>query len=420
VPYALLYPQKQFTLKSDGKVTFESRPASDRLTQCAKSLGLDAKALRRVVSDAPEYQLHAELILGDASIRRSKKDLQFIFVNDRPVSNRDVSAALTQVYRNILPPGSHPFFAVYITVPSDSIDVNVHPSKREIKMKHDRSIAGCIGAWAKQTLLESSGTVAYKIDDTTVLPEQTFLRPSFASIQSARPAASQERAAEYQATLKEAFADAQKHFAIGQVHDSAYEVETAENIAHIGLRQKLEHADYAGSYRKKYILFDADESLLVIDQHAAHERINFEIFLKSLQNGNIETQPLLAPLTLSLSPFEKVGLNEKIAEINTLGFDVALFDANTLAIHAHPALLRDAASAVRNLIAGSPADLRTKDKAARMACRASVMSGDRITQTESENLRKRLLACENPFTCPHGRPTVIELAESELAKQFLR
>jgi DNA mismatch repair ATPase MutL len=255
---------------------------------------------------------------------------------------------------------------------------------------------GCIGAWAKQTLLESSGTVSYRLDDA---PTQ--------------------RSDEYQKTLRTSFTEA-RHYNVGQVHDSAYEVKTAEVIAGIGLRHELEHAHFAGSFRKKYLLFDADEMLLVMDQHAAHERINYERFRTALDARNIETQSLLAPVTLALSPFETIEIEKKLAEISQMGFDVVLWDAQTVAINAHPALFRDPVAAVRNLLAGSCADLRLHDKAARMACRASVMSGDRITMTEAENIKKQLLACENPFTCPHGRPTVIELSESDLAKQFLR
>jgi DNA mismatch repair protein MutL len=189
------------------------------------------------------------------------------------------------------------------------------------------------------------------------------------------------------------------------------------------LREKLLAGRYIGNFAAKYLFFETSGSFLVIDQHAAHERITFERLLDQMNTGRVEIQHLLTPLLVRLTPPERVAWEEGKQRLEEAGFPSTQWDKETAAIHAHPVLIRRPEQAFRELLSGGSASLTTKcDNAAlaKKACRYSVMAGESLKEAEAESLRGDLLRCRDPFACPHGRPTVIEMTEKFLDRQFLR
>ena len=170
----------------------------------------------------------------------------------------------------------------------------------------------------------------------------------------------------------------------------------------------------------KYLIFESGESLFLVDQHAAQERIMFEKFQRQIDAGKVEVQPLLVPLVVKLTPTEKVIWQETQEKLHEIGIETSLFDEDTVAIQTQPLLLKNIDKIVRSLLAGHDTSRCDRSTIARRACKASIVSGDRLNASEVEHQRQELLACKDPFTCPHGRPTVIEIKESFLDKQFLR
>ena len=146
----------------------------------------------------------------------------------------------------------------------------------------------------------------------------------------------------------------------------------------------------------------------------------FERFQKQIDDGTLEVQPLLTPLLIKLNVQEQVAFEDVGEKLKSVGIETALFDDETLAVHTQPVLLKNIENAVRTLLSGE--DIARCDRAtiARRACKASIVTGDTLSPQQADYQRKQLLECQDPFTCPHGRPTVVELKESFLDRQFLR
>jgi len=139
-----------------------------------------------------------------------------------------------------------------------------------------------------------------------------------------------------------------------------------------------------------------------------------------MQQGKIEAQNLLAPYLIKLTPQDLNVWQEAKNKLETIGFSTTLFDEETIAVHSYPVLLKNPEKAVRDILSGENVARCDHETIARRACRSSVMSGDKLSQQEAEFMREQLMRCRDPFICPHGRPTIIEISESFLNKQFLR
>jgi DNA mismatch repair protein MutL len=186
------------------------------------------------------------------------------------------------------------------------------------------------------------------------------------------------------------------------------------------LKEKLLQARYIGNLLRKFLLFETDDSLLVIDQHAAQERIMFEKLLGQIEKGSVEVQHLLTPVTFNLSAEELVLWEENKGMLGRTGFETTLFGKNALAVHSHPATVTEVERSVRNLLSGGSLAKLEPEQIARMACRSSVMFGFAMNPEQAAFQRSSLLECRNPFTCPHGRPTVVEIPTEALLGYFER
>jgi len=188
----------------------------------------------------------------------------------------------------------------------------------------------------------------------------------------------------------------------------------------VPLREKLVAGRFIGGFAAKYLFFESGDSLLVVDQHAAHERITYERLLDELNAGRVEIQHFLTPLLIRVSLVESLAWEESVKRLEDAGFPSTRWDKETVAVHAHPVLLGRLEQAFRGLLEGG--DLARSDNAAlaRKACRYSVMAGETLKAEQVESLRRDLLGCRDPFACPHGRPTVIEMPEKFIDRQFLR
>jgi len=186
------------------------------------------------------------------------------------------------------------------------------------------------------------------------------------------------------------------------------------------LRSKFTRARFIGAFLQKFLIFEVDESLLIVDQHAAQERIMFEKFKNQLENAKVESQPMLTPLLLKLTPQERIAWEELQDKLTEAGIETTQFDDDTIAVQTQPLLLKNIENVVRTLLAGGDAPRMDHDSLARRACKASVVAGDRLDIAQAAFQRKQLLECHDPFTCPHGRPTLIEVTQDFLDRQFLR
>ena len=388
IPYTLLCPGISFRMFHEERKLIDLPAANNLIQRIAQALRLEPK---NILEGKRDYQgLSIHLVLGDINIQRTRKDMQFIFINKRPVQNKTIGFHLNDIYRQIYSRGIYPFFSAYITMPAGDLDVNVHPAKREVKIKNESGLISLLRGFGEELLMTKSKAKQF----TPRTPAQASLYAPASYSQEKIPHLSAQQG-------------------LFNFEQSAFE-ETAS------LSKKLQQGRYLGNLLRKYLLFESEDSLLVIDQHAAAERINFEKLKDELENGKVEIQQLLSPVLVRLSHQEILAWEENKEVIEKAGFTCTLFDKETLGIHAHPNLITQAENSLRNLLAGETLPKLSPEALARLACKSSVTFGRNLTPQAAEYQRKELLACQAPFTCPHGRPTVIEISDDSIMRQFLR
>lgn len=404
IPYTILFPHARFLLTNNAKILLDISPQENHIQRIQKVLNLNPENLIETKQEIPETGITLHLILGDINIQRPNRNLQFIFINGRPVENRNLSIQINQAYRLILPDGVNPFFSVFIKMPPQDIDVNVHPTKRQVKLKNDFQIASHIRGVCENTLM-SYGKAKEINESLCQIKPQPIQYPAeeFFSAQFAK---------DNPQTQYTVFSRPTQPIESGKE-----ELFLSNNSL---LKERLKEARYIGTFLKKYLFFEITDSLLIMDQHAAHERITYEKLKQQLDTGKIEIQRLLTPILIKTTPQEMLVWNETNAKIEELGFSTSLWDNGTIAIHCHPRLINNPETAARNLLCEKNQNVYDLDALIRRACRQSVMCGDSLKKEQAEFLRGQLLKCADPFTCPHGRPTVIEIKEGFLNRQFLR
>ena len=369
-----------------------------RLQRIAQAFNLNKGHLIEATKDFPDLGLTLHLVLGDMNIQRTNKDLQFLFINNRPVQNRALSFHINQMYRLIFPEKVHPFFAIFIQISPEEIDVNVHPTKREVKIKDEQRLALAIRSFCEHMLMTYGKAKQMKehivslSDENKPFPAAALSTPASVSAEDTFP-------------TPELFSSAL----------AQHPPKTDDT-----LKQLLKESSYIGVFHHKYLLFEARGTLLIIDQHAAHERITYEKLKKQIEKGRVEIQQLLTPLLLRITRQEMLSWEEAKEALEKLGFATTAWSNDSLAIHSHPILITQPERAIQNLLSGEELTRCDVDTIARRACRQSVMGGDILRKEQADALRTQLLGCQDPFTCPHGRPTLIQVQESFLNKQFLR
>lgn len=412
LPYAMLYPQIRFLLVNNDKTMIDVLPTSSSAERFAQLLNLKADHL---IEESYEYQddnIRIRLLLGNINIQRKKRDLQYLFVNNRPVTHRNLEFQVNDIYRLIFPPQTYSAFAVMIDVPTEDVDANIHPTKREVKIKDEYRLISKLRRLTEQALMTkgsmktveekpyhfSAGSYSQSANQPSSSWDQTTIETSL--IQESLP------------TYK---SEPQVDIHRDESHPELFQKKTSEP-----LHDRLKRSRYIGQFIRKFLLFEVDDSLLLIDQHAAQERIMFERFRKQMEESRVEVQALLSPIVMPLSPQEKIAMEEVEGVLSQAGFDTTFFDENTMVIQSHPLLIKNPEKAVRSVLAGKPHERCEYDVIARRACKASIVTGDKISPEQALHQRDELLLCQDPFTCPHGRPTLIDVKESFLDKQFLR
>ncbi|MDP6685856.1 MAG: DNA mismatch repair endonuclease MutL [Candidatus Omnitrophota bacterium] len=399
LPYTLLYPERHFTLSHNNRTIMDLLPNKNHVERIQKALNLAPEHIIEVKKEFPEQNLSIHLLFSDINIQRARKDLQFIFINNRPVQNHILSFHINQVYRLLLPSGVKPFFAIYLTMPPENLDVNIHPTKREVKIKNEPYITQLLRTLCEHVLMshgkpkEMRGITLPGTKDKTPLASESS---KFSGASGEKYPSMHER----------------------QIVFDQKAIPTPLQAA--GLKHQLSIANYIGSFLHKYLFFESGTSLLVIDQHAAQERITYEKLIGQVESGHIEIQRLLTPFVISLSPQEKIVWEKTKENLEKIGLETSPWEKENIALHTHPQLIKKPEIAIRNILSEVDTKLFDPDLIARRACRDSLMAGDKISSQEATALRDRLIACKDPFVCPHQRPTVIEIKESTFERQFLR
>ena len=344
------------------------------------------------------------------------KDYQLLFVNKRPVKfTKSLMHAFYQAYRPNLPEKSHPATLILMDINPEFIDVNIHPTKREIKFSKEQELHSFLFSAIKTAIFGSGAiselTSADNKSDTLDYPRNS----AKFSIKDA-PLANQQYS----------------HKDNNQMQDQIYSQLNTQNETLKDQNNSSIIADseikIIGQLFKMYIIAQKDDALLLIDQHAAHERIMFEKYFQQITQGNISIQNLLIPITVELPQSQYALLEENFDSFSELGIKIEPFGTRTAKISAIPSALGfdpNAKAILLNALQGLSENLKISksekiEKIAKCACTASIKASEFMSTIEMESLVKNLLRCLHPFTCPHGRPTLKQITRLEMDKFFGR
>jgi DNA mismatch repair protein MutL len=336
-------------------------------------------------------------VVGDALSLRSSPDRIFIFVNGRAVSSKAIATALRDAYRNIIPLGKSPMAVISLEISPELVDVNVHPAKREIRLMHEDEISSVLFQRVAEALANHAKPA---VASSGELGEQSLAEPgSFGTIAQSCE----------QSTLPLEMT----------------EMAPAEAMPPNKERPKLK---ILGQILKLYIVAVGEQGLVLVDQHAAAERIRFEQLAKLYRNRSIR-QELAEPIAIELSPSEKIMISSWQGTLEDIGFEFSPFGGNTYSVRAVPALGRrlESAEAVHDILRDlflrgkvGPDSTNRDEILKLLACRGSIKSGKELTVAEMNRLLQDLGECDNPLTCPHGRPVMVVIDQNQLERLFGR
>jgi len=374
-----------------------------------------------------DRQLKISGFFGKPSIARTNRKYEIFYVNRRHIHSRILSTAVERAYHTLLPIARYPFVILFIDVPNDWVDVNVHPTKLEVRFANESDIFKAVYHVIHNSLKEHALISEWINPDDAV----SIYRPvtgTDGDDQKKTAAPVPNLSLNYQV-----YRDIQ---AVKEEVSSVQEIPAPEEPVRIqsdipGIPQEKSYRNwyvYPKTVQNTYIIVQDDQGLLFVDQHAAHERVLFERFFSKTQEL-LGTQALLIPETVTLSYAHYKIVSERMSLFNDIGFDLETFGGKTLIIRGVPLTLAnmDHKQIILDLLEEysnfktfkSPSEIKEAFLIT-MACRAAVKAGDKLDVLESENLIKDLFRCENPYTCPHGRPTVFRMSYEELGKKFLR
>jgi DNA mismatch repair protein MutL len=354
--------------------------------------------------------------VGLPTFSRSQADMQHFYVNGRMVRDRLVTHAIRQAYQDVLYHGRHPAYVLYLELDPRLVDVNVHPTKHEVRFRDSRLVHDFLFRTLHQVLAEA------RPGDSVAEPETSMERPPGAAVAAPRPSQKfldlpvREQPAAYAAALAW-----QKPTDRGQAMPPPPVEEARKATPPLGFAMAQLHGIY--------ILAQNAQGLVIVDMHAAHERITYERLKRALEAEGIRSQPLLVPVSLKVSTREIELCEEHREVLLQLGLEVDVLDRETLVIRAIPALLEggDTEQLLRDLLAdmvtyGSSGRLRAaiNEVLATMACHGSVRANHRLSLEEMNALLREIERTERGGQCNHGRPTWTQLGMAELDKLFLR
>jgi DNA mismatch repair protein MutL len=343
-----------------------------------------------------------------------------LFVDGRPFKDRDLVFAAERAYRTTVPHGAKPSLVMYLNVAEGSVDVNVHPSKAEVRFRDKFAVEAAVEEAVRRAL----GTVmsAATLDRTPTLPQLQPIAPVTTVVPA--PAIADQLAF---------FVRAPERGIAGEPMTDVTAEVAEDDVAYksdAGVAQEQASAPTLWQVHDSYIIAETRSGLLIIDQHSAHERVLFQEIMQQFETGKAHSQRLLFPLTLRLSPAEYSVMSSQKELFERAGYEIEPFGGRTVIVHSAPAPhpYFNAERCLREMIAelstGSELTRSARTQYERLAmtfaCKAAIKAGQRLTMVEMEELFERLFATDLPYHDVHGRPTVIRLSLEELARRFGR
>ncbi|MFH0948452.1 MAG: DNA mismatch repair endonuclease MutL [Elusimicrobiota bacterium] len=387
--YAVVNFNTAFSLIIDGKELFCYSTANNLKTRIAQIFGNEF-----VTSLIELRQKHEQIsiygFISKPEIKFLSRNRIFISVNERPINSRMILSAVKNGYGEFLKRNESPAFFLIFEIKPDIVDVNVHPTKREIKFKDEGAIYSLI----------------YQTIRNHIVTKESIPEISYGSHQKPDSGS----------------------FPYGQISAQTTEFSTEETQTQF--EQKKSALQYIGRIFELYVLAvsQENENLFIVDQHAAQEKILYEKFRKNINKKTLPVQNLLIPINIELSPKEFDGLSKLKDHLEKIGFTIEEFGKNSYILKSVPSIIGETSAIsilteiIRKKKVGEISEVSATviDDIINSACKTAIKAGDKLTDAESIKLLEELFECENPYACPHGRPTLIKITKNELDRKFQR
>ena len=425
---AIGHPNIGFVSIRDQNVLFQAPPA--------KSLGDRIRDLRgselfeQLLEINPESGngITVSGFIGKVGVSRSTKAEQILFVNGRPVENITIQHGLREGYHTALMKGQYAVTFLFLEMDPEAVDVNVHPAKREVRFREPDSVRNSVAENVRRTIESDRQRWTHSFQKPVDTPKPpvrlSMTDPTPPLIPPAEQFALRRDWADFHLNPvnvdprpEEETAPLETERSPGRIPEANYRPESPNEFKIIGVLGKL------------YILMENGEGLVLVDQHAAHERILFEKLRREMESEGVPTQRLLIPLTVGVTPKDYDWISTNAQTLEKMGFALEPFGNSTLKIDGIPQFFRtdDPSLTIRQLVdelrsmTTTTSRLRMgEDVIARTVCRHAIKANDELHRPEVEQLLRDLMACELPYCCPHGRPTMIQIGYGELERKFGR
>jgi len=411
--YGMAYPHLRFSLTNDGRSSFQSLGSGKLYDVLIKVYGLEvAQQMLEVrsseIDDPKPVDVHG--YISSPSLHRANRSYLTFFVNGRWVLDRMLSYAVSEAYHTLLPTRRHPIVVLRLGLDPSQVDINVHPTKSEVRFLDSSTVFTAVQKAVRRTLVDQAAI------------------PRMAGLPSQWPASDMER----RRRLVEA--GTQSQLALEARRTAGIEAPSAFDFPEPA---KLPPLRVLGQIAQTYIIAEGPEGLYLIDQHTAHERVLYERLMAERAKMAVASQSLLEPLTIEL-PFQtgvaggESGGTPRLELLNQLGFDIGPFGGDTYLVRAVPAMLAtgDIDQAIVEIVdeltesgavgTGEEAVFTAERALISLVCHSAVRAGKTLSEEEMRDLIRQLEETAMPRTCPHGRPTMIHLSAEQLAREFGR
>lgn len=413
---ALAHPQIGFSFLRDGKPVWQLPPSRDLRERLRALLGSETELLPvDATSNETEKPLRVWGFIGKPGVSRATRENQYVFVNRRPIENRGLNYALVEGYHTSLMKGRFPVCCLFLEIDSAEVDVNIHPAKREVKFHQEAEVRRFVGESIREALMAYHAPPPAPVPKVEAKPDAPRELPTFTPL-TGTPLTAWPKP---KAVVEIPVAPPPEREPV-----PAVEPQPAGPSPLLKVPLRL-----VGVIGKLYVVFESDRGMVLLDQHAAHERILFEQMIKRMQRGNAPSQRLLLPETIEVSVRDAQFLREVMPTLNRLGVGLSDFGERTFLLDGLPPFVK--AREPRRFVLELIDQLRAagqgvntvrlgEDVIAKTVCRHAVKANDALAGAELENLINDLRNCDMPYTCPHGRPTILEMNYRELEKKFGR
>ncbi|MBQ9834075.1 MAG: DNA mismatch repair endonuclease MutL [Bacilli bacterium] len=404
---AISKPQISFSLENDDKVLVKTSGSGNLLKTINEIYGLNvAKNMLEIKGSNDDFDIRG--FVCKPEILRSNRNHIITIVNDRIVKNAEINKAINDAYYTYKPESKYPIVVICIETDPTLIDVNIHPTKQDIKLSKMNVLTELIEKKIKDALYQN-----LLIKNVSVTKEEAPL--TYEDKKEKTISNIKEVESIYQTSMEFDYQDV-------SIKEEEIPKEKNEVIKTIDLKT-------VGIAHATYIIAQNDEGIYLIDQHAAQERINYEKYIKALKEEKTSTTDMLFPIKIEYSPSEYLILKEQTSFINSLGFQIEEFGINTILVKNHPTwlLMGHEEESIRKIFDLIIINKNNFDRvkynekiAITLACKMSIKANMRITLEDADRLLQDLVKCDNPYNCPHGRPTIIKFTIYELEKMFKR